>query len=86
MKNARLNMSSIRFVITNPPATFTLAINTDRAPSTCGIVPGKYPPPIKKRPPIPTIPVQVMSSPRHIIAKDQQYIPEMAFVTDINGL
>lgn len=55
-QNPRLNMSNMRLVITKPPATFTLASSTAKAPSVCGIVPGKYPPPITKRPPIPTIP------------------------------
>ena len=39
--HSRLNISNILFVITNPPATFTLANSTDSAPSACGTVPGK---------------------------------------------
>ena len=54
--DALLNMSSIRLVMTNPPETFTNASSTESAPSACGSVPGKYPPPMMNRPPTPTIP------------------------------
>jgi hypothetical protein len=52
----RLNISSMRFVITNPPETFTNASKTDNAPSTCGNVWGIRPPPMMKKPPTPTMP------------------------------
>lgn len=52
----RLNISSMRFVITKPPETFTKASNTDAAPSNSGTVLGRYPPPMMKKPPMPTIP------------------------------
>jgi hypothetical protein len=54
-----LNISSIRFVITNPPETFTKASNTDNAPSAWGKVCGTRPPPMMKNPPTPTMPTMI---------------------------
>ncbi len=67
----RRNRSSIRFVIKKPPKMsirqqgrgmqrplrlLRLARNTDAAPSQWGIVSGRNPPPMTKRPPTPTRP------------------------------
>lgn len=58
----RLNMSNILFVITNPPETLTNARSTDAAPRACGKVSGRYPPPMTKKPPMPTIPVYLLTN------------------------
>ena len=58
----RLNMSNMRFVMTKPPVTFTNASRTDKAPRACGIVPGRYPPPMMNKPPTPTIPLILLAS------------------------
>lgn len=69
----RLNMSSMRLVITNPPETLTKASPTARAPRAWGMVSGTYPPPMMKKPPTPTIPKtgkhvskDLSSSSRHV--------------------
>ncbi len=51
-----MNMSSIRFVIRNPPAMLTLETRTAILASIEDVVSGNSPPPIRARPPIAVVP------------------------------